>query len=365
MHLRPPPGWAAAEAADLAAAGLVFSTDADPGYRRRRHGRGFVYLDERGRRVDDPAALARIRALAVPPAYRDVWICADPCGHMQASARDARGRKQYRYHPAWRALRDEVKFDRLVPFGEALPGVRRRLAEDLALAGTPREKVLAAVVTLLQTTLIRVGNEEYARANGSYGLTTLRNDHVRVEGSEVRFVFRGKSGREHRVGVRDRRLASVVRRCEQLPGQHLFQYVDGDGALRAVESGDVNAYLRELSHGDFTAKDFRTWMATLLAATVLATTDVPHSQAEARRAVRDAVEATARRLGNTPTVARTSYIHPAVLDAYASGELAERWAAGPSRPSRWLVTEERRLLAVLRRLRATPGAGDAAAARAA
>ena len=243
------------------AAGLRYVSDDRPGIRRKRRGKGFTYVDPCGSTVRDPKALARIRSLAVPPAWTEVWICAQPTGHLQATGRDARGRKQYRYHPEWRAVRDETKFGRMTLFGEALPALRARAAEDLGRRGLPREKVLAAVVKLLETTLIRVGNREYARQNGSFGLTTLCDGNVDIQGSRLRFEFRGKSGKEHMVEIHDRRLARVVKRCRDLPGQTLFQYLDDDGLRQSITSGDVNAYLREITGQDFTAKDFRTWAA--------------------------------------------------------------------------------------------------------
>ena len=246
-------------------AGLRYASDASPGLTRRRSGRGFSYRDPDGVAVRDPETLARIKALAIPPAWTDVWICRWPNGHLQASGRDARGRKQYRYHDRWHERRGTDKFDRMLAFAEALPGIRARCDEDLARRGLPREKVLAAVVRLLELTLIRVGNDEYARLNQSFGLTTLRDRHASVDGTAIQFRFRGKSGQTHEVGLRDRRLASLVRRCQELPGQELFQYVDEDGDVQDVASDDVNAYLREASGGDFTAKDFRTWAGTVLA----------------------------------------------------------------------------------------------------
>jgi DNA topoisomerase-1 len=252
------------------AAGLRYVTDRAPGISRRRSGKGFAYRAPDGRTLRDAAARRRIQTLAVPPAWTDVWICPDPSGHLQATGRDARGRKQYRYHPQWREVRDETKFGRLVAFAEGLPALRRRVQEDLARPGLPREKVLAAVVRLLGTTLLRVGNEEYARANQSFGLTTLRDRHAAVEGATVRFCFRGKSGKEVRVDIQDRRLARVVKRCRELPGQELFQYVDDDGQQQSVGSGDVNAYLREVTGEELSAKDFRTWGGTVLALGALA-----------------------------------------------------------------------------------------------
>jgi DNA topoisomerase-1 len=300
-------------------AGLRYVSEALPGFRRRRAGRGFVYLDAEGRRVRDPETLRRIRALVIPPAWRDVWISSAPTGHIQAVGRDARGRKQYRYHARWRAVRDETKYTRMLAFARALPRIRARVAEDLARPGLPREKVLATVVRLLETTLIRVGNEEYARANKSFGLTTLRARHVDVAGSEICFEFRGKGGKPHAVGVRDPRLARIVRRLQDLPGQELFQYLDDNGVRRTIDSADVNAYLNEIAGEEFTAKDFRTWAGTVLAALALAEVRGFETAREARRNVVRAIERVAARLGNTPAICRKSYVHPEVLGAYLDG----------------------------------------------
>src|SRR5436190_1573116 len=267
------------------AAGLRYVSDALPGIRRKQAGRGFTYVGPDGDRISDRASLARIKSLAVPPAWTDVWICPDPRGHIQATGRDARGRKQYRYHARWRAVRDETKYDRMIAFGEALPRIRRRTEMDLRRPGLPREKVLAAVVRLLEVTRIRVGNEEYARTNRSYGLTTLLDRHVTVAGPTLRFSFRGKSGVRHQVDLTDRRLAAIVKRCRDLPGQELFQYVDDDGRQHTIDSADVNDYLRQLSGADFTAKDFRTWAGTVLAARALRACPACASKTGARRAV--------------------------------------------------------------------------------
>lgn len=304
------------------AAGLRYVTDAKPGIRRVRAGKGFRYVAPDGRTIDDEATLRRIRALAVPPAYRDVWICLDDRGHLQATGRDARGRKQYRYHPAWRLVRDSVKYDRLLAFAEALPKIRARVSHDLSRPGLPREKVVAAVVRLLEATRMRVGNEEYRRANDSYGLTTLEERHVlRVSAQDVKLRFRGKGGREHAVAIHDRRLARVIRRCLEIPGQELFHYVAHDGERHTIGSGDVNAYLHEAARGGFTAKDFRTWAGTVLAAEALRVAPSPGGKRAAQRAIVDAIARTASSLGNTPAVCRRSYVHPAVIDAYARGLL--------------------------------------------
>jgi len=319
------------------AAGLRYSTDARPGIQRRRAGRGFSYRSPDGETMHDKAVLARIRALAIPPAWTDVWICPDPAGHLQATGRDARRRKQYRYHARWRARRDDAKFERLLDVARVLPRIRARCDEDLATPGLTREKVLAAVVRLLELTLIRVGNDEYARLNRSFGLTTLQGRHASVRGTSIRFRFRGKSGQRHEVGLRDRRLAAIIRRCQDLPGQDLFQYVDDEGLARDVTSDDVNDYLREVSGTDVTAKDFRTWAGTVLAYRALRALAPVDDDRAAKRNVVEAVRLTAGRLGNTPAVARTSYVHPAILEAYLDGaiggallEAAEEQESPPS-----------------------------------
>jgi DNA topoisomerase-1 len=303
-------------------AGLRYVTPELPGIRRRRAGKGFAYYNPDGSLLRDRAALARIRALALPPAWRSVWICARPDGHLQAVGVDARGRKQYRYHARWREVRDETKYNRMVLFGSLLPRVRERVEAHLALPGLPREKVLATVLRLLEATLIRVGNEEYARANRSFGLTTLQNRHVEIHGARVMFSFRGKSGVRHTIPLRDRRLARILARCRDLPGYELFQYVDVDGSLQRVDSADVNAYLRELSGEDFTAKDFRTWAGTVLAAAALRELPVDGPDAERKRLVAGAIAQVAERLGNTPSVCRKCYVHPEVIGAYLDGSLA-------------------------------------------
>ena len=333
-------------------AGLRYATDARPGLSRRRSGRGFSYPDPDGVVVRDPDTIARIRALAIPPAWTDVWICRWPNGHLQASGRDARGRKQYRYHDRWRERRDTDKFDRMLAFAGALPAIRARCDDDLGKRGLPREKVLAAVVRLLELTLIRVGNDEYARLNRSFGLTTLRVRHARVEGTEIRFRFRGKSGLTHEVDLRDRRLATVVRRCQELPGQELFQYVDEGGEARDVASDDVNAYLRQASGGDFTAKDFRTWAGTVLAYRALRALQPGDDERDARRNVVEAIRQTAGALRNTPAVARRSYVHPAVLEAYMDGTiggaLVEAAEEQVSPPAETTPEEEAEVVAILR-----------------
>ncbi len=302
-------------------ASLRYTHDDAPGLGRVANKTGFRYVDTAGKTIRDEATLARIRALAIPPAYRDVWICPQANGHLQATGRDARGRKQYRYHPHWREARDGAKYERMVEFARALPKLRKQLARHLRLRGLPREKVLAAVVTLLEHTLIRVGNEEYAKQNGSFGLTTLRDRHVAISGVTVHFRFKGKSGVKTDLTLQDRLLASVLRRCQDLPGQELFQYVDGEGRQHTIDSADVNEYLREWTGHDFTAKDFRTWNGTLHAAAELGTCLVFQSLAEAKRNVVAAVARVAERLNNTPAVCRKCYIHPSVIDAYMGGSL--------------------------------------------
>jgi len=305
------------------AAGLRYVSDTQPGIRRQRAGRGFCYRGLDGKPIRDPAVVRRIKALAIPPAWTNVWICPRPDGHMQATGRDARGRKQYRYHPRWRAVRDTTKYDRMIAFGEALPQLRMRLEQDMALPGLPHEKVLATVVRLLETTLIRVGNLEYARANSSFGLTTLKNRHVKIAGATLQFHFRGKSGIDHTVCLHDRRLATIVKRCQDLPGYELFQYIDATGERQTIDSADVNDYLRQLTGQDFTAKDMRTWAGTVLAACALRECGPSTSQTEAKKNIVQAIDAVAKRLGNTRTVCRACYVHPTVLDAYLDCSL---WA---------------------------------------
>jgi DNA topoisomerase-1 len=337
-------------------AGLRHVSEAGPGFQRRRAGRGFVYRDARGHRVRDAETLRRIRALVIPPAWTGVWICAAPNGHIQAVGRDARGRKQYRYHARWRRARDETKYTRMLAFARALPRIRRRADRDLAQPGLTRAKVLATVVRLLEATLIRVGNEAYARTNGSFGLTTLRDRHVDVHGAEVRFSFRGKGGKEHTVGVRDQRLARIIRKLQDLPGQELFQYVDDGDERRTIDSGDVNAYLHEIAGADFTAKDFRTWAGTVLAALALAEVRKFATPGEAKRNIVRAIEQVAVRLGNTPAICRKCYVHPDVLQAYLDGvtiaalEARTERVLGAGRPT--LGPEEGVVLGLLRRRRA-------------
>ena len=328
-----------------------------PGIRRIGRQNRFRYVGLDGRTIADRAELQRIKALAIPPAWTDVWICPSAAGHLQATGRDARRRKQYRYHPRWREVRDEVKYGRLVAFARALPRIRARTDADLERTGLPREKVLAAVVQLLEKTLIRVGNEEYARQNRSFGLTTMREQHATIDGSTMRFVFRGKSGIEHSVDLRDARLARIVKACRDLPGYELFGYVDGHGERQVIDSADVNAYVREISGEDFTAKDFRTWAGTVLAAKALAGVRTFASQAEAKRNIVRAIESVAKRLGNTQAVCRKCYIHPAVFDAYLDGatiETARTRTDRLTKKTRVLTDEEAAVVGLIeQRLRKT------------
>jgi len=300
-------------------AGLRYVSDDQPGSSRQRNGEEFEYLDQKGKPIRDEQRLLRIKRLAIPPAWSDVWICPSPNGHIQATGRDARRRKQYRYHERWREIRDENKYDRLVNFGKALPKIRRRLKKDLALSSLPREKVLATIVQLLERSLIRVGNEEYARENKSFGLTTMQDRHVDVKGSKLRFRFRGKSGRQHEVDVTDRRIARIVMKLQDLAGQSLFQYLDDEGNARDITSQDVNEYLREITGADFTAKDFRTWAGTVLAAVALGKLGASETKRQAKTNIKHAIGAVAEVLGNTPAICRQCYIHPAVLEAYLNG----------------------------------------------
>ncbi|MEJ5061110.1 MULTISPECIES: DNA topoisomerase IB [unclassified Pseudomonas] len=301
---------------------LHYVDDTQPGLTRRKLRGKFCYFDPAGQRITDPDEIKRINALAVPPAYTDVWICADPRGHLQATGRDARGRKQYRYHPRWREVRDTDKYSRLRDFGLALPKLRKQLEVLLEAPGFSRDKVMATVITLLDATLIRVGNSQYARDNRSYGLTTLRNRHVEVNGSAILFQFRGKSGVEHQITVKDRRLARIIKRCQEIPGQNLFQYIDENGERRTITSNDVNAYLQTLTGADFTAKDYRTWAGSALALAALRELQW-QPESEAKRHVVEMVKNVAKQLGNTPAVCRKCYIHPAVLEGFVLGALAQ------------------------------------------
>jgi DNA topoisomerase-1 len=301
--------------------GLRYVSDDRPGIRRKKSGKGFGYVGPDGTKLSDPHFVRRIRSLAIPPAWTDVWICPFADGHIQAIGRDARGRKQYCYHPLFRDVRESTKYEHVVVFANALPTIRAKVCEHMALRGLPREKVLATVVHLLETTLIRVGNDDYAKQNKSYGLTTLKNRHVAVDGSEVRFRFAGKSGKQWSLKVKDRRIAKIIKACQELPGQELLQYLDEDGKHQDVTSGDVNAYLREISGQDITAKDFRTWAGTVLAALALNELEGFDTAAQAKRNLRTAIERVAARLGNTSTICRKCYVHPEVLNSYLDGKL--------------------------------------------
>jgi DNA topoisomerase-1 len=356
-------------AAVAEAAGLAHTTDALPGIRRRRRGKGWSFIGPDGRTVSDAETLSRIKTLAIPPAWTEVWICADPNGHIQATGRDAKGRKQYRYHPRWNEHRSANKFGRLIAFSQALPKIRERVERDLARHGLPREKVVATVVRLLETTYIRIGNEEYAKTNKSFGLTTLRDGHVEVAGAKLRFRFIGKSGMRHEVEVRDRRMARIVKMCRDLPGYDLFQYVDEHGVRQDVDSGDVNRYLREIAGEDFSAKDFRTWGGTLLAARELRQLPPPKSAREAKKVTTQVIQRVASMLGNRPATCRKYYVHPAVLEAYADGSLFEAVARvrreGFEDAPHDLDLEEGALLELLQRkqeqgFKADARAGDAA-----
>ena len=304
-------------------AGLRYTSDARPGIARLNHGKTFRYTNPDGSAVKDPATLARIRSLVIPPAYTDVWICPLANGHLQCTGRDARGRKQSRYHPQWRATRDETKYERMLHFGDALPRIRKRVDHDLSLEGLPREKVLATVVRLIETTFIRVGNEEYARTNKSYGLTTMRTRHVNVDGSTITFDFQGKSGVHHTIDLQNRRLANIVKRIQDLPGHELFQYLDHDGNRHQIHSDDVNQYLHDLTGEHFTAKDFRTWAGSVLTAMLLRECEPYETQSQAKKNVVEAIKTVSSRLGNTPSVCRKCYVHPAVLEHYFSGAMLE------------------------------------------
>jgi DNA topoisomerase-1 len=336
------------------AAGLRYVSDQSPGIRRKRVGKAFSYLDSGGRPIRDAQIIRRIKSLAIPPAWTDVWICPDPRGHLQATGRDARGRKQYRYHPRWRAVRDAVKYDRMLAFAQALPRIREHTDRDLERPGLPKEKVLATIVRLLEETRIRIGNDEYRKENGSYGLTTLRNRHVDVIGSEVRFTFRGKSGKNHTIELQDRRMARIMKRFLEIPGQELFKYVDEDGEAKAIDSADVNEYLRQITGEDFTAKDFRTWAGTILAARFLREMAGAANSRGAKKQLVRAIAMVAAELGNTPAVARKGYIHPAVIAAYLSGGLKPIREKDDPDPYK-LSAEERSLLALLGKASARSG----------
>ncbi|CAN5562336.1 MAG: DNA topoisomerase IB [Chloroflexi bacterium] len=335
---------------DAEAAGLRYVSDTSPGVGRRRAGKGFSYIGLDGERITDANRVGWFKSLAIPPAWTDVWVCPIKSGHIQATGRDARGRKQYRYHPLWREVRDEAKYGRLIEFARALPRIRRRADRDLRRRGLPREKVLALIVRLLEETLIRVGNEEYVRENRSFGLSTLRDRHAKVRGAGVTFTFRGKAGKEHTIGVQDRRLARLVKQCQEIPGQELFQYYEADGSRVDVTSGDVNDYLREISGDEFTAKDFRTWAGTVAAAMALEEFLEVDDEAGRKKAIVEAIELVAKRLGNTPAVSRACYVHPEVIERYLDGTMIDalsRRARGIGRGAHALRPEEAAVLGLL------------------
>jgi DNA topoisomerase-1 len=334
-------------------AGLRYTLDDLPGITRKRRGKGWSYYDPDGGLIRDAVERDRLNALAIPPAWTEVWISPRADSHLLATGRDSEGRKQYRYHPDWRAIRDESKYGRMIPFARALPRIRKQVDEHLSGGALSREKVLATVVRLLELSLIRVGNEEYARSNGSYGLTTMRDRHVEVDGSKIRFEFRGKGGKLHEVDVRDRRLARIVRQCRDVPGYELFQYYDEDGEKRAVGSGEVNEYLREIAGEDFTAKDFRTWAGTLHAAAALLSCDPCRDEREGRSRINESVAVVAERLGNTVAICKSCYIHPLVFERYLDGSLPGlldgRGGTTGGGQIKGLSGEERALLGLLER----------------
>lgn len=344
--MRTAPPVAIAPPVSAKAAGLRYASAGGRGIRRVRTGKGFRYVNTNGQRLVDEKVLTRIKQLAIPPAWTDVWIASDAHAHLQATGRDARGRKQYRYHPRWREVRHQTKYDRMVPFARALPNLRRQIAADLRVPDLSKDKVLAAVVELLGKTFIRVGNTEYARTNKSFGLTTLKDGHVKIRGAELRFEFRGKSGVRQAITFSDARLAKIVKKCQELPGQKLFQYVDDTGKRRVITSADVNAYLKRTTGSEFTAKDFRTWAGTLLAAIALRDEPSHVSAKKAKSVVVHAIERVAAHLGNTPTVCRTCYIHPYVIEAYSDGTLADKLVSGKRRV-RGLSADENAVLALL------------------
>lgn len=335
------------------AAGLRYVTDEMPGIRRKLAGKHFAFYNPNGRKIRDQAEIARIRALAIPPAYTDVWISPIAHGHLQATGRDARGRKQYRYHKRWREVRDETKYGRMIAFAKALPKMRKIIDQHMALPGLPREKVLATVVQLLETTLIRVGNEEYAKDNKSYGLTTMKDQHVQISGSTLRFKFKGKSGVRHAINLHDRRLARIVQACRDIPGQDLFQYEDDDGQHQSIDSQDVNAYIKEISGDDFTAKDFRTWVGTVTCALTLAGLPAIESESDKKKTVVEAIKLVAERLGNTPAVCRKCYVHPSIIDHYLETGMLKPLATAAVRdfrvPTTGLRPEEKAVVRLLER----------------
>lgn len=324
------PEKAAEVAAGIAEEGLRYVSDSSPGYQRKRSGRSFNYYDTNGKRITDPTIVDRITSIAIPPAYEAVWICSSPNGHIQATGLDARGRKQYRYHPKWRELRDQTKYERVLQFATKLPKLRRRISADIKRKALPREKVLATVTSLLDKTLIRVGNHQYAAANKSFGLTTLRRKHAAIKNGALRLEFTGKSGKRWNLQINDKRIIGVVKRCAEIPGHDLFKYIDDDGHVCTIGSGDVNEYIKDAMDDDFTAKDFRTWAGTVLAAAALAKCVTGSTQAQTKRNITAAIAEVARQLGNTPAICRKCYIHPEILDAYTSGDLIKIFDKPPS-----------------------------------
>jgi DNA topoisomerase-1 len=344
--------------------GLRYIHCGSPGFQRIKRGAGFAYMDLEGRPIRDREVLRRIRSLVLPPAWQNVWICPLPHGHLQATGVDARGRRQYRYHPEYRQIRNHTKFSRMLDFAKALPGIRAQVEQDLRRPGLTREKVIATIVRLLETTFIRVGNEEYARENSSFGLTTLRDRHVKIEGDLLRFHFRGKSGQMHEVTLQDRRLAKIVRDCRDLPGYELFQYADEFNELHSIDSSDVNDYLRDVSGADFTAKDFRTWAGTVQTALALAEMGEFTNESQAKKNIVEAIKHTAARLGNRPATCRNYYVHPAIFEAYTDGALVKATnldaagAAAPDDNSPGLHPEERCVVALIRKAAESKGAAD-------
>jgi DNA topoisomerase-1 len=315
------------------------------------NGKGFLYRNSDGALIRSPGEIKRIKKIAIPPAWKNVWICENPNGHLQATGRDSKGRKQYKYHTLWREVRDSTKFHRMIAFGEAIPHIRNQVDQDLARRGLPKEKILATIVRLLETTLIRVGNEEYARNNNSYGLTTLRNHHVNLNGNKIRFRFKGKSGKVHEIGIKNRRLARILKKCQEIPGQELFQYVDENGEPVSIDSADVNDYLEKITGQDFTAKDFRTWAGTILAFIAFRNLPPGQSQSEIKTQVKATIDAVAKLLGNTPAICKKSYIHPELVDSFCNGSLARLDEKSAEKIS-GLAMEESLILCYLRNLSA-------------
>lgn len=342
MKLRHTPRLTETEPAESAkAVGLRYVSDDTPGIKRVRAGEGFRYKDARGKAVREQSTLKRIRSLAVPPAWTDVWICPYEDGHLQATGRDAKGRKQSRYHALWREVRDATKYDHMIEFGKALPKLRQRVARDIAKPGLSRERVLAAIVRLMDLTFIRIGNEEYAKENKSYGLTTMQDRHATVRGQTIQFSFRGKSGKDHTIAIEDKRLAKLVKNCQEIPGQDLFQYYDGEGQRRDVTSGDLNDYLREVGGAEFTAKDFRTWAGTVLASAALKATLEFETQRQAKKNIKQAIDVVAEKLGNTPAVCRKCYVHPSLLDGYMKKKLPRNGSVASATAGRTIKTRTR------------------------